>query len=100
MFQYIEIEQKPNFSFFKLVIWGASAFFGVITYLKHFPMNYSLLNVDWLNIDWLFIVNGGKVVVVAVATGYMGSLAKKLGDHHWEKIIKYFKDRKNKTPKK
>lgn len=95
MFQYIEMEQKPSSGFFKLLIWGVSAFFGVITYLKHFPMNYSLLNVDWL-----FIINGSKVILVAVATWYMGSLAKKLGDHHWEKIIKYFKDRKNKTPKK
>lgn len=96
MFQFIEIEQKPSeISLFKIVIWGASAFFGVITYLNHFPMNYSLLNVDWL-----FIVNGGKVILVAVMTGYMGSLAKKLGDYHWERLIKYFNARRNKTPKK
>ena len=96
MFHFIEIEQKPSdFSIFKVLIWGASAFFGVITYLKHCPMDYSLLGIDWL-----FIVNGGKVVLVAVATGYLGSMAKKMGDYHWEKLVKYFKNRKNKTIKK
>jgi len=96
MFNFIEIEQKPSdFSIFKVLIWGASAFFGVITYLKHFPMNYSLLEIDWL-----FIMNGGKVILVAVVTGYLGSMAKNIGDGHYKKLLKYFKNRKNKTIKK
>jgi len=95
MFHFIEIEQKSPVSLFKILIWGASAFFGVITYLNHFPMNYSLLTVDWL-----FVVNSIKVIFVAVATGYMGSMAKNIGDGHYKRLMKYLKNRRNKTPKK
>lgn len=96
MSQFIEIEQKSSDAdVFKILVWGLSAFFGVITYLNHFPMNYSLLNIDWL-----FIVNGGKVIMVAIATGYLGSIARKVGEYHWERLMKYFKNRKNKTIKK